>query len=487
MHDVAIPTEGSGGGREKSGLNDSQGKATTASSDRARGEQETGTDEQREAAAPKADAPQSGPGVTGPSLQQPGQTVPPPQTADADRRPAQVGAEDVQMYNPEIPTGVESSDRSADLSSDTVDSTESEVSTDSEGHSEAPREMWLTAAFAAQLRFWGLCQVDAGWRNEAGTKNQCFFVAIREAMAAVDGDLTAVDLRANVLRRLALPEWSAMGDPQQAATEGLLVRKDYRLPIEGSRDANRQDLTWPAFLEKEDNPGGEGLLRVVAHILGRPVLLLNADTVPPHVGMHLHLPPTEADPLGRRLRVRRRDQAFEYSPIRKGQPQWLPSTTIVLVHRAWHYTAAITTAQARWRHARSGQAGNLPLVLRPPPDGPAGPTAPGVEAPAVVTAQGAVSDLARDQGQRDDVRGLPNMGNTCAVNAATQAVLLPIVLGGLNYPLPSCYAPGLARGLFWGRNFKCVEMCRNSHVRNRGSKRHKPKGLYTIWENEAQK
>ena len=411
MHDVAIPTEGSGGGREKSGLNDSQGKATAASSDRACGEQETGTDGQREAAAPKTDAPQSGPGVTGPSLQQPGQTVPPPQTADADRRPAQVEAEDVQMYDPEIPTGVESSD--------TVDSTENEGSTDSEGHSEPPQDMWQPAPFAAQLGVWGLCQVDAGWRNEAGTKNQCFFVAIREAMAAVGKDLTAVDLRANVLRRLTLPEWSAMGDPQQAATEGLLVRKDYRLPIEGSRDANRQDLTWPAFLEKEDNPGGEGLLSVVAHILGRPVLLLNAGAVPPRVGMHLHLPPTEVEPLGRRLRVHRQGRAFEYFPIRKGRPQWLPSTTIVLVRQAWHYTAAITTAQATWRHARSGQAGNLPLVPRPPPDGPAGPTAPEVEAPAVVVAQGAVSGLARNQGQRDDVRGLPNMGNTCAVNAAT--------------------------------------------------------------------
>ena len=363
MHDVAIPTEGSGGGREKSGLNGSQGKATAAGSDRSCGGQGTETNGQREAAAPKTDAPQPGPGVTGPSLQQPGQTVPPPQTA---------GAEEVQMYDPAIPTGVESSDLSPDLSSDTVDSTGSEVSTDSEGRSEPPRDTWLPAPFAAQLKFWGLCQVDAGWHNEAGTKNQCFFVAIREAMAAVDVDLAAVDLRANVLRRLALPEWSAMGDLQQAATEGLLVRRDYRLPIEGSRDANRQDLTWPAFLEQEDNPGGEGLLRVVAHILGRPVLLLNADTVPPHVGMHLHLPPTEADPLGRRLRVHRRDRAFEYSPIRKGRPQWLPSTTIMLVHRAWHYTAAITTAQARRRHARPGQAGNLPLVQRPPPDGPRG-------------------------------------------------------------------------------------------------------------------
>ena len=38
----------------------------------------------------------------------------------------------------------------------------------------------------------------------------------------------------------------------------------------------------------------------------------------------------------------------------------------------------------------------------------------------MVAAQGAVSGLARDQGQRDDARGLPNMGNTCAINAATQ-------------------------------------------------------------------
>ena len=166
MHDVAIPTEGSGGGREKSGLNGSQGKAIAVSPDRSCGGQGTETDGQRKAAAPKTDAPQSGPGVSGPSLQRPGQTVPPPGTADA---------EEVQMYDPAIPTGVESSDLSPDLSSDTVDSTESEVSTDSKGHSEPPQDMWQPAPFAAQLKFWGLCQVDAGWHNEAWTKNQCFF------------------------------------------------------------------------------------------------------------------------------------------------------------------------------------------------------------------------------------------------------------------------------------------------------------------------
>ena len=50
-----------------------------------------------------------------------------------------------------------------------------------------------------------------------------------------------------------------MADVKQAATEGLLVRQEYRRPIEGSADASRVDLTWPAFLEPEDNPGGEGL------------------------------------------------------------------------------------------------------------------------------------------------------------------------------------------------------------------------------------
>ena len=99
----------------------------------------------------------------------------------------------------------------------------------------------------------------------------------------------------------------------------------------------------------------------------------------------------------------------------------------MLVHRAWHYTTAITTTQARLRHAQSGQASNLPLVLRPPPDSPAGQKTPEAEAPAVVPAHGAISGQARGQGQRDDARGLPNMGNTCAVNAATQAVLLPFV------------------------------------------------------------
>ena len=151
MYDLAIPTGGSGGGREESGLNDSQGKATAASSDRACSEQETGTDGQREAAAPTTVAPQPRPEATKPSLQQPGQTASPPQTADADHQSAQVEAGDVQMYDPAIPTGEEASNTADSTRARTVDERccPSEDSTGSEGRSEPPQDMWQPAPFAA--------------------------------------------------------------------------------------------------------------------------------------------------------------------------------------------------------------------------------------------------------------------------------------------------------------------------------------------------
>ena len=97
-------------------------------------------------------------------------------------------------------------------------------------------------------------------------------------MAAAGESYAATALRADVRQQLALPRWSIMADATKAGAEGLLVREDYRSPIIGSTDPERVDLTWPAFLEKESNPGGEGLLPVVAQLLGRPILLINANT-----------------------------------------------------------------------------------------------------------------------------------------------------------------------------------------------------------------
>ena len=74
------------------------------------------------------------------------------------------------MYDPAKPTG--------EGTAETADSKKSEDGTDSADHAEASQDMWQPAPFAAQLRVWGLCQVDAGWRNEAGARNECFFVAI---------------------------------------------------------------------------------------------------------------------------------------------------------------------------------------------------------------------------------------------------------------------------------------------------------------------
>ena len=66
----------------------------------------------------------------------------------------------------------------------------------------------------------------------------------------------ATALRRDVQRQLALPRWSLMADPARAGAEGLLVWEDYRSPILGSADPTGVDLTWPAFLATETNPGG---------------------------------------------------------------------------------------------------------------------------------------------------------------------------------------------------------------------------------------
>ena len=98
--------------------------------------------------------------------------------------------------------------------------------------------------------------MDGGQRNEAGAKGQCFFVAVREAMVAAGEGYAATALRMDVQRQLALPRWSIMAEATRAGAEGLMVREDYRSPILGSADPTGVDLTWPAFLATETNPGG---------------------------------------------------------------------------------------------------------------------------------------------------------------------------------------------------------------------------------------
>ena len=154
---------------------------------------------------------------------------------------------------------------------------------------------------------------------------------------------SATALRAGVRQQVALLEWSVMADAVRVGAEGLLVRRDYRRPVVGSADPGRVDLTWPAFLEEESNPGEEGLLPVAAQLLGRLILLINANTTPPFVGMLVQLPPTATDPLGRRIAVHRRNRTFQYRPHVRSRPRNLPQSTVVLANRAGHYTTVVTT------------------------------------------------------------------------------------------------------------------------------------------------
>ena len=262
------------------------------------GEQDTEGGEGNGAAAPKPVLPRSQP-VTSPSLPQPTQGPAPRRSADADHRPAQEGAVDEQMYDPPKPTGIVPAEAPGN-----------EKSGEGKDRTEASSDAWLPGPFDAQLRLWGFCQVDGGQQNKSGAKGQCFFVAIRGAMAAAGENYAATALRADVRQQLALPKWSVMADAVRAGAEGLLVRRDYRKPVVGSADPERVDLTWPPFLEKESNPGGEGLLPVVAQLLGRLILLINANTTPPFVGMHIQLPPTATNRLGRWIAVHRRERTF---------------------------------------------------------------------------------------------------------------------------------------------------------------------------------
>ena len=219
-----------------------------------------------------------------------------------------------------------------------------------------------------------------------------------------------------------------MADPVRAGEEGLLGREDYRSPILGSADPPRVDPTWPAFLATENSPGGEGLLPVVAQLLDRPILLINAGTIPPFVGLHPQPPPTAAEPLGRWVPVLRHNRRFQYRPHVRGRARDLPPSTIILAHRTWHYTAVVPMAQAAAQQARARSPGWIPTGEQPPPPvlPPAQPAAQGTPTPGVLAAASAQAGPGTQE-PPDYVRGLPNMGNTCAINAIVQAVLLPIV------------------------------------------------------------
>ena len=117
-------------------------------------------------AAPTPVVPQSRPVASRLPLPQPAQGPAPRRSADADHRPAQVGAADEQMYDPAKPTGMVPSEAA-----------DTEKSGDGTDHTGAASDAWLPAPFAAQLRLWGFCQVDGGQRNEAGATVLCCVVA----------------------------------------------------------------------------------------------------------------------------------------------------------------------------------------------------------------------------------------------------------------------------------------------------------------------
>ena len=186
------------------------------------------------------------------------------------------------MYDPEKPMGDPHSEAPGP----------EEISGDTDRTEEASRT-WLPGPIHAELKLWGFDQVNGGQRNEAGTKGQCFFVGVREAMVAAGEGSTATALRRDVQQQLALPRWSLMADLVTAAAEGLLVGEEYRRPILGSVDPTRVDLTW-----RRRTAQGERDLPVVAQVLDRPIRLIYAGTVTPFVGRHLPPPPTAAEPLG---------------------------------------------------------------------------------------------------------------------------------------------------------------------------------------------
>ena len=112
----------------------------------------------------------------------------------------------------------------------------------------------------------------------------------------------------------------------------------------------------------------------------------------------------------------------------RSKPRSLPQSTIVLAHRTWHYTAVVPVAQAAAQQAGTQLPGRLPSVEQqppavPPPAEPATQKSPTSAAPATAVVQ----TRADTRDVPDDVHGLPNMGNTCAINAVTKAILLPTV------------------------------------------------------------
>ena len=234
------------------------------------------------------------------------------------------------MYDPGFPTGT------PPLSPDSVIIDEVQTGSHTAEHAEgAEQEPWTEERFQAVLRGWGLEQVDEGQTDEEGTGHQCYFVALREALAAKGETDTTVNIKSEIRGMLEEPRWG-----EYYEGEGALGRITVRQGPPGSAPTPDQPTsTWREHLRRQGSHGGEPLSYVVAKLLGRPVMVIAAETA--SVGLRVQVAPTEEHPDGAHYAVVRQGDLFVYRPKLRGPHLPIPSETIVVAHHRWHYTAAI--------------------------------------------------------------------------------------------------------------------------------------------------
>ena len=203
----------------------------------------------------------------------------PPQGAGAGSGAA--GSATGAIYDPGFPTGT------PPLSPASVTIDEVQTSSHTAQHTgSADQGPWTEEHFQAVLRGWGLEQVDEGQTDEEGTGHQCYFVALREALAAAGVTDSAVNIKSGVLDMLDEPQWV-----EDYEGDGVLGRITVSQgPLGSAPTPDQPTATWREHLRRQGSHGGEPLSYVVAKLLGRPVMVIARQTA--IVRLCMQVPPT---------------------------------------------------------------------------------------------------------------------------------------------------------------------------------------------------
>ena len=249
--------------------------------------------------------------------------------------------------------------------------------------------------------------MDEGQHDEREETHQCYFVAIREACTVAGlGVWPAAVITHAILNQLHTQHWT---DFFESPVFGhVMVGQG---PPGAPPRAGQEEASCKEHLARPGAHGGEPLTPVLVEILKRPVLLITGTTA--SIQMRLYTLPDEKDPHGRHLAVQRRGTGFWYRPAIREQWVEVPEDALILAFHGWHYTTV-----RRWGPARRPVGHATARATTPARANDPGGREDGQP--------GEARELLRDWAV-DNIHGLANFRNTCAINALAQALLCPII------------------------------------------------------------